>query len=171
MKSALVVVDVQNYFIGKDFKDLPKKIASHIENSRGRYDFVLFAQFVNDKDSNFVKLFGWGKCTSPPETDISPELQSFASVKNTFRKSTFSPFKSEKFVKFLKENGVGKVVVCGTDTEAYIYSSAIDAFDMGFVVEVLIDLCGSSHGKAAHETGMRLFKENLWGCIRHSKME
>ena len=169
MKTALIVVDVQNHFVNGGIRDLPKKISEYIENDGGKYDFVLFTQFVNMRGSNFTKLLGWDKCVSSPDIDIHSDLRKFVTKDNVFQKTAFSALKSELLAEFLKKNGVGKLVFCGTDTEACVYCSAVDAFDIGFEdVKVLIDLCGSSHGKEAHESVVKLLKDNLWGCVMNS---
>ncbi len=171
MKTALVIVDVQNYFISEDFRELPKKIAEYVRKEGGKYDFVLFTQFVNKRGSNFTKLLGWDKCAFSPDIDIHAELEGFARKENTFQKSAFSAFKSEAFAEFLKKNSVEKITICGTDTECCVYATAMDAFDQGFGdVKVLIDLCGSSHGKSAHEVGVKLLKDNLWGCVKKESL-
>ncbi len=76
-KSALVVVDVQNYFINKHTKGLPEKIQKFIVKNRDDFDFVLFTKFVNDKKSNYFKLWGWKDCFSSPDIDIHPALIEF----------------------------------------------------------------------------------------------
>jgi nicotinamidase-related amidase len=167
MKTALIVVDVQNNYIKEDFKDLPKKIVDYIEKEGKAYHFVLFTQFVNKRGSNFTKLLGTNESMFSPDIDIHTGLQKFITKDNLFSKCAFSAFKSEALAEFLKKNSVEKVTICGTDTECCVYATAMDAFDQGFGdVKVLIDLCGSSHGKEAHEMGVKLLKDNLWGCIK-----
>lgn len=167
MKTALIVVDVQNCFVSQDFTGLPGRIARFIEREGKNYDFILFTQFVNRRGSNFTRLLGWDRCAFSPEIDIHKDLQKFVSRDNVFRKCAFSAFKSRKFAEFLKRNSIDRITICGTDTECCVYATAMDAFDLGFSdVKVLTDLCGSSHGRAAHEMGVKLLRDNLWGCVK-----
>lgn len=45
MKTALIVIDLQNAFITPESADLPARIAAHVDASH--YDLVLFPKFVN----------------------------------------------------------------------------------------------------------------------------
>lgn len=158
-KLALLVIDVQNYFINEHTGSLPSKIASHI-NSHD-YDFVLFTKFVNRKDSNFVKMLGWGKCTSPPDTDICEELVGFANGENVFEKHTLSAFKNPGVKHFLDKNKISKLFICGTDSEACVLSSAFEAFDLGYDVHILKELCASTNGTDFHEYARTIIERNL----------
>ena len=86
MKTALVVIDVQNYFVNDKTKNLPDKIANFIENNK--FDYVLFTQFINEKDSNFVRLLNWRKCFFSPDIDIYPTLTKFATSERSIEPCT-----------------------------------------------------------------------------------
>ena len=160
-KSAILIIDVQNYFINVHTRDLPKKIAAHVRDAR--YDYVLFTKFVNNKNSNFVKMLGWDKCNSAPDTDICSELSGLVNKENAnvFEKHTLSAFKNPKLKKFLDANTVTKLYICGTDSEACVLSSAFEAFDFGFDVQILKELCASSNGKDFHEYARTIIERNL----------
>lgn len=157
MKKALIVIDVQNYFMNEHTHELPKKIAMHLENNS--YDTVAFTKFVNSPNSSFQKIFGWKKCANPPEIDIVPELQEHA--QNIFEKNGFSAFKSSKLLTFLHQNDIQEVYLCGTDTEACVLASALEAFELGFHVHVLHELCASHHGQTFHNYGKSILERNL----------
>ncbi len=156
MSKALLVIDMQNYFVNKHTKELPNKIRKFILTNGEKFDYILFTQFVNTKDSNFVKLMKWRKCFRSPETDIHPRLKEFSNFRNVFTKHTFSPFKSKEFLNFVKRNRINDFSICGTDTEACVLSTAVDAFDSGYRVKILKNLCGSHHGNKAHKIGVEL---------------
>lgn len=158
-KSALLIVDVQNYFMNSNTRHLPEKIAAHINTAS--YDFVLFTKFVNRKDSNFVKMLGWDKCNTSPETDIVPILVPFIKSSQVFEKHTLSAFKNPELEKFLKSKNINKLFVCGTDSEACVLSSAFEAFDLGHEVHILKDLCASTNGKDFHEYARTIIERNL----------
>ncbi|HLC69047.1 MAG TPA: isochorismatase family cysteine hydrolase [Candidatus Bilamarchaeaceae archaeon] len=157
MKTALIVIDVQNYFMNEHTYFLPKKIAAHMDQTS--YDVVAFTRFVNSSSSPFQKVFGWDKCIGSPDIDIVPELQPYA--KNVFEKNGFSVFRSSKLLSFLHQNAIQEVHLCGTDTEACVLSSAFDAFEAGFHVRILYDLCASTHGPAFHRAARSILERNL----------
>ena len=161
MTKALLVIDVQNYFINKHTKHLPKIISAFIKRNKNNFDYILFTKFINNRKSNFVKILKWNKCFKSPEIDIHKDILEFTNKNNVFVKAMFSPFKSKKFISFMKKNRINELYVCGTDTEACVYATAIDAFDMGYKIKILKNLCGSHHGKKQHKIGCRLIEENL----------
>lgn len=161
MKSALVVIDVQNYFVNEHTKDLPNKIRKYIKEND--FDFLIFSKEVNNKDSNFIKLLNWQKMLSSPDTDIHPILSDLAKPNNTFVKSTFSVFKNKKFPDFLKKNKITKLYFCGIDIDACLLATAFDAFDLGYDFEILRDLSKSHHGKPLDDAALKIIKKNLTG--------
>lgn len=159
MKSALVVIDVQNYFVNDKTKDLPSKIAAFIENNI--YDYVLFSQFVNESGSNFFKLLNWQKNTSSPEIDIDPAFLRFAKPENTFKKSTYSIFKANGLKEFLDRENITKLDLCGIDTDSCVLASAYDAFDLGYEVKVLKDLSLSHSGEDFHNAAIKIIDKSI----------
>src|SRR3989338_4626505 len=113
MKKALVVVDVQKYFLNEKTSDIPKKIATYIRESD--FDFILFSKFVNKKRSNWFRTLGWEKMTGPPDTDIHETLKEFADKNNVFEKTSYSVFKAQGFEKFLNKNDIEELYICGID--------------------------------------------------------
>jgi len=167
MKNALLIIDVQKFFINEFTKDIPKKIADFLMNHK--FDFVLFSQFINSENSNFVKYLNWQKMFKPPDRNIVPELGKFVTKNNIFIKSTFSVFRSKQVQNFLRENKVRKLYICGFDTDRCVLSTAIGAFDLGFEVKVLEDLCASHHGKQYHQNAIEILKRNAKVLIINSK--
>lgn len=157
-RNALVVIDVQNYFVGKG-DDLPQRIAAFIENHT--FDFVLFTKFVNHADSNFFKVLKWKKCFGSPDTDIHPLLSTYAKKYPVFEKSTYSIFKSKKFVQFLKKHNITTVFLCGMDSDGCVLASAYDGFDRGYHIEVIKELCRSHHGDKLNTAALQIIKMNV----------
>ncbi len=159
MKSLLVVIDVQNYFVNEETKYLPAKITEHIR--RNKYNFVVFTKFVNKKGSNWFKLLNWNKMTSPPETDIHLSLRNFVKDTNVFEKSTYSIFKNQKFLDFLKKNNITKIYLCGLDIDSCVLASAFEAFDLGYEVKVLEDISYSHYGEDFHKSGIKIIEKDI----------
>ena len=162
-KSALIVIDVQNYFLNSSTRHLPEKIAKFISKNKNEFDFILFTKFVNSKKSNFRRFFNWRKCHSSPDTDIAAVLSKFVNKnkKNVFVKNTFSAFKSKKLIAFLKNKKINTVHLCGTDSDACVLASAFDAFDLGFSAHVIKELCASCNGDSYDKLGKAVIERNL----------
>lgn len=159
MKIALVVIDVQNFFVNEKTKDLPRKIANFIKKSK--FDFVLFTQFVNKEDSNFFKLLNFKKSTGSPDTDISTDLLEFIHKDNLFEKSTYSIFKSPKLVEFLKKNNITKLFLCGIDSDSCVLASAFDAFDLGYKIKILKNLVKSHTDKVFDDAALKIIHKSI----------
>jgi nicotinamidase-related amidase len=160
-KSALIVIDVQTYFVNWHTKNLPKRIAGFIKRNEGKFDFVIFTRFVNKKDSNFVKCLDWRECFDPTQTGIHPELLDLASKNIVFEKTSYSIFKSKPLKRFLRENGIKRLVLCGIDIDACVLASAFEAFDLGYDVKILAGLSLSHSGGKLNEAALEIIKKNL----------
>ncbi len=159
IKTALIIIDVQNYFVNEHTKDIPDKIYSFIQ--KNKFDFVAFTKFVNNKNSNFFKLLNWKKCLSSPDTDIHPTLSRFVNKNNLFEKATYSVFKCDKLVKILKKNNINKIFLCGIDIDACVLASAFDGFDLGYEIYILRDLCLSHSGEKLDSAASEIIRKNF----------
>ena len=157
-KNALVVIDIQNYFIDECTRPLLNKITTLIESRN--FDFVLFSKFVNNSDSNFYKLLKWKECETSPGINIHPAMSKFVNKNNVFDKSTFSIFKS-KIVDFFAEHNISKIYLCGVDIDACVLASAYDGFDLGYDIEILKDCSLSSSGLELEEPTIKIIEKNL----------
>ena len=159
MANALIVIDVQNYFVNDNTKSLPVKIAKFIENNK--FDFVLFTKFVNKEGSNFFKKLNWKKCTGSPDTDIHSALTNCVDKNNVFEKSTYSILKCEKLAQFFETNEITKLFLCGIDIDACVLASAYDSFDLGYDFEILKDLSLSHYGEELNNSAHNIIEKNL----------
>lgn len=160
MKSALVVIDVQKHFAVEKAADLPKKIVTHI--NRSNYDFILFTLFRNDSNSNFHKILHWHKAMESPAIDIHPALKSFSTNDNTFEKLTYSAFKVPRFVKFLKENDINKLDICGINIDGCVLATAYEAFDLGYKIRILENLSSVASNRQDYEDSAKtIISRNL----------
>lgn len=160
MKNALLIIDVQNGFISENTETLPIKIRAFIKSHN--FDFILFFKFLNKENSNWVKILNWRGMFTQDEIEIAKELKEFSKGNNTFEKeAAFSIFSSNEFLSFLEQNKIEKLFMCGLDTHACIFMSAMDAFEKGFDVKVIEDLCDASHGVEYHDIAIKMLKSNL----------
>ena len=158
-KNALLVIDVQTYYINEHTKDMPGKIEDFIKQNN--FDFVLFTIFVNHKNSNMYKVFKWNKMMSSSDTDICENLIQFVHKDNVLQKDRYSVFKSEQFKDFLKINNVGELTLCGLDADACILASAYEGFDLGYKIHVLNELTGCHVGEDFRKYGLEIINKNI----------
>jgi len=158
MKNALIIIDVQQGFMNKFTKNIPISIKKFIDQNN--FDSILFFAFINDVDSPWYKN-GWKKMTTKVETQIVSELQPYANRENTFSKTAFSVFASKEFKKFIKEKSITDLYICGLDTHACVYATALEAYARGYNVRVIEDLCAASHGDEYHTHAIEMLKKNL----------
>lgn len=145
MKKALLVIDVQKYFLEKAPKDLPSRIADHIKSSK--YEFLAFTTFRNIAGSNWEESLGWKKCQSDKDLELPKEFKSLVTPDNIFEKRTYSALKSpDKLSKHLRRLKIEEIDLCGIDIEACVLATAYDAFDQGFKTNVLFGLSYSRSG-------------------------
>jgi nicotinamidase-related amidase len=153
----LLVVDVQNAFIKPKAKDLPERIRQRIQENP--YDHLLFTQFINRKDSNFVKLLNWTKAFDPPDTDIVSALAPYTNDENVFEKSTYSAFKSAKLLEYLRTHGITLIEVCGIESDGCVLATAFEGFDLGYEMVVLRDLMRST--STLNDATENIIKRNI----------
>ncbi len=157
--TALIVIDVQNCFVNRHTKEIPEKIVRYIKQQQ--FDHVLFTTFVLDKHSNFYKLLNWKAFYSSPDTSIHKEINPLTNRQSTFPRSTYSVFKSKRFLSFLKRNKIKEIALCGIDSDGCVLASAFDAFDLGYDVHVLRSLIASSGGKEFDQAARVVMSRNL----------
>jgi nicotinamidase-related amidase len=156
-KNVLIVIDVQKGFINTETKEIPEKIARHIENNV--YDHLIFARFINNTETPFYKKLNWKECSEPPDIDIHEALQKYARPENTFDKGTYSVFKQKSLLKFLKENNINTVYLCGLDSDGCVLASSFEGFDLGLNITILTELtASSSDNKHLHEYALKIMK-------------
>ncbi len=145
--------------MNKDTKNIPKKIADYTKEKGNEFDYMFFLKFVNNKDTIFFKQ-GWEDMMDSPETDFCPEIEEVVGEHKVFIKDTRSCLRNEKFLKFLKDNNVEELYLCGLNTNECILSNAYDGIDCGFNVFVIKDLVQTFFGQENHKTALKIL-ENI----------
>lgn len=139
-QKALLIIDVQKSAVGKS--TLPKKI----EKLQNQYEHVFVSQFQN-QGSPLLKLMNW--------TGYDDEGLAFTPVPKAFifKKKGYSSYHSK--MKDFKE-----IHLCGFDTDACIYKTAMDLIEKGIRPIVLKNYCFSEN-KTFHEMGLKLLARNI----------
>lgn len=142
MATALLIVDVQHYFMQDAPADLPVKITGHYQATS--YDTVAFTVFRNHPKSNFIESLKWDKCGEEKDTVLPTAFKDMQQADNVFERAAYSAFKTTELDTFLKQRNIERLVLCGIDTDACVLATAFEAFDLGYHVKVDFDLTYSS---------------------------
>lgn len=168
MKSALVVIDVQKFFLTNKTKDVVKKIQKYLKNNFKNYSAVYFTIFKNDNKSSLWRISGWKDCTDSPDTDICDEIKEFANDKNLFYKNILSAYKVPEIQKGLRDQNISEVDLCGFDTDCCILATAYDLFDQGIKPVVLENLTWSTSKDKLYDPAIKIVKRNI-GFVKKAK--
>lgn len=140
MNRALLIIDVQVSAVTNI--DIVKKI----EKLQYEYDDV-FVSLFNSKNSPLLKILQW--------EGYKDETLAFTPKKEAiiFNKNGYSSFLPE-----MKE--FDEVYLCGFDTDACIYKTAMDLVENNVRPIVLKDYCFSEN-QVFHNTGLNLLEKNI----------
>ena len=151
MKKLLLVLDVQNDFINDNTKDYVTKIEELIVSNK--YDEIVFTKFINNENSKWYKELNYKGCIDKQGQDIVIDTQEY----KIFEKTIYSALNNE-LRKFIKENDIEQIYLCGFDTDACIQKTALDLFENNYDVYVLKDYCMCSKGVELHNIIMNNLK-------------
>jgi len=143
MKKLLLVIDVQNDFINDHTKDYVSKIEKLINSNK--YDEIVFTKFINNENSKWYKELNYKGCIDKQGQDIVIDTQEYKIVEKTI----YSALNNE-LIKYIKENDIEQIYLCGFDTDACVQKTALDLFENNFDVYVLKDYCMCSKGVELH---------------------
>ena len=140
MSAALLIIDVQKACCTNP------SVAKEIEKLQYAYEHVFISRFVNKK-SPLIPLTQWN--------GYDTEELAFAPAPHAvvFEKNIYSSF-IDKLTAF------DEIHLCGYDTDACIYKTALDLIEHNVRPIVLTDLCGSSCDHF-HQIGLELLKRNI----------
>ena len=140
MSTALLVIDVQTASCTNS------EIAAAIEKLQYDYENVYVSRFIN-KESPLIPLMPWN--------GYENEALAFNPAPHAiiFEKNIYSSF-IEDLKKF------NEVHLCGYDTDACIYKTAMDLIEHNIRPVVLTHLCGSEN-EHFHQIGLELLKRNI----------
>ncbi len=147
---ALIVIDIPE----RGHEQLCRSIVQHIKSSD--YDEVFFTQFRNMPASNFVRRLGYREEMDEPK--ITKIFAPFLTGDNYFVKHTYSALKQPELQKILEK--FDTINICGTDTDACVLATAYDAFDQGYGVNILFELCVSKN-KELHNAAETIAARNI----------
>lgn len=165
MNKALVVIDVQKFFLTNKTRGIVKQIQVHLTKHSADYEVVYFTIFKNDPSAPLWRLSGWKDCVASPDTDICDEIKQFTSPKNLFYKHILSAAKVAEIKEGLRQNKISEVDLCGFDTDCCVLATAYDLFDQGVKPVVLENLTWSTSKEKLHAPALKMLLRNI-GFVR-----
>ena len=150
--SLLLIIDVQNNFINQNTESLISKISTLINDNR--FNDIAFTKFINDENSNFYKVLNYKGCIDEHDRDIVIDIKDY----KIFKKKTYTALTNE-LKEYIAEKNIEVVYLCGIDTDACVFKTALDLFDNNYNVKVLKDYCMSHTSLENHNMAIHLLKK------------
>ena len=137
------MTDVQNDFINAETKEYVNKIKNLIDSNT--YEEVAFTKFINSKDSLWLKKLNYHGCITKEGQAIAIDTKNY----KVFEKTIYSALNDE-LKTYIKQNEIDEIYLCGFETDACIFKTAIDLFENGYNVYVLKDYTMTHLGLEMH---------------------
>jgi len=154
-RRALVIIDMQNGFINRETKPLPKKIRDFVKEHK-IFDCIIKTKYINHKHTACYQLEQWMDCMENSEaSNICNELANVGSY--IIKKDKYTCF-TEDFKRIIRSNEINKIYFCGVNTGCCVLHSVLDAYEDVLECYVIEDLCGSTSGKHYHDISIELLK-------------
>ena len=152
MKELLLVIDLQKDFINDNTENISCNIEKLISSKK--YKYVVFTKFINDINSSFYKTLNYKGCMSEDGRKIVIDTLEYPILE----KKTYTALNYE-LKKFIEDNDIKKIYLCGIDTDACVLKTAIDLFENNLEVKVIEDCCMSHSGKEYHNSAINMLKK------------
>lgn len=143
MNKLLLVIDVQKDFINENTKPILLKIEELVNS--GKFKNIVFTRFINNVNSVFYKELNYKGCLTKEQQQIAIDTKDY----KIFDKKIYSSLNDE-LKKYLKENSIDEIYLCGFDTDACVFKTALDLFENDYNVYVLKDYCMSGKSVELH---------------------
>ena len=135
---ALMIVDMQKGLMKESNSHLIPKINAYLKEKH--FEKVIYTKFYNHLDSQYVYLLNWKKMISEDEIEICVDQVDDSIV---FPKCSYGI--SYEQIRWLKEQHINEVVLCGTDIDACVLAIAYNLFDNGIKPYFKWDLLASAN--------------------------
>ncbi len=155
--SCLILCDLQKGIDDSDKLEEYEDVLSRKLNLDD-FDKVIATKFKNILNSPFRRLLRDFSMTSGDET----ELISFAECNSDviFGRGTRSIFNSE-LIEYIEDNNITNIYLCGYDLCTTILVSALDAFNAGYNLHILTDLCETSYPEPCKQASLEILNINV----------
>lgn len=163
--AALLLIDLQNYFIHPDGKAfiapsgriLPKLLAL-AGAWRARDLPLVLTRHVDDgvKHPLMVRWWEGALLGDDPDSRLIPELEPFLESSILIQKHWYDPFRKTGLAQILKGRGVNQVVIGGVMAHLCCETAARSAFAYDFLPFFLLDGTASDHSENHEATLLNL---------------
>jgi len=126
-----------------------------VEEIQYSYKYVIITKFYNKKDSQFRRLIKWNRFSinsNDTELAFNPKDNAFVIEKNKYTCI------DNNFIKYINDNKITKIDICGIDTDICVLKCAVDIFELNLVPNILAPLCGSHAGNEYHNVSLKILE-------------
>lgn len=165
MATALLVIDMQKYFLSMAGGSVIPNITKLISHFRSRSLPCIFTQHGH-KEAELTPPFKnqlvrkWGPegsiAVDTVDWELIPEISAQVDSSPIVAKNTYDGFINTDLAHILEKGKVERVVVVGVMTDCCCDTTARAAFNRGYETWLVSDACGSAN-KRQHEAGLRGF--------------
>lgn len=153
----LLLVDVQQGFMNKETKSIPREIEKHVNNFS--YDLIIATRFINKNESLHKSELNMQDMTMlSSNAKLVDNINSIVDI--VLMKSTYTSLTPD-VIKLLEKNEMKEVYLAGLNTDTSIMATAFDLFDKGIKPKVLSNLCGSVAGQEMNIAALDILKKAL----------
>lgn len=172
-KFALVLIDVQNDFDDAMSPDFEKNVKALLQLCRSQGIEIIhvrsgFDSGMSDWPSSYKRMLkGKIKCIRGTEGANPMPFASAEASERVFYKSNFDSFSNSKFSPYLRTAGKKHLLLAGVTTALCVFSTALSAFNSGYLVTFVEDCCGanSEHG---HRFVLRRYDRFVFDRVSYS---
>lgn len=152
MKTALIIIDVQNILVetGFETEKLLEKIAYLQDRARSKNIEIIYVQHIEN-----------------PEAQTSEDWQLSALLnrkpdEKVFQKRYNSIFKETGLKEYLDQQGIEQLVLCGMQTEYCVDTSVKVGFEYGYKLIIPEGAVTTFDGEDIPAETLNEFYENIW---------
>ncbi|MEU5632147.1 isochorismatase family cysteine hydrolase [Streptomyces rishiriensis] len=159
--TALLVIDVQQGFANQHSRGIIPAVVRLVEGWQAAGAPVVLSRFHNKPGSPYETITGWTRLRTAEEQALVAELAPFVNdAAAVIEKAQSSVFTSEG-AEIIRTSGWTDLVLCGIDTDACVYDSAVAAYQSGYRPWIVTDACASSGGAQYHDAALLLAARNI----------
>ena len=141
----LFIIDIQKGFITESNKFLIKNFINLIKSNN--FHKIVATQFINKKDSQYIKSLNWNDMFSSPKIDFAVNLPRNAIIikKHSYGLPT-NLFKKDglRLPNGLSLSKSDDIYICGTDYDACVLAVGYQLFDANYTIKFIESCIGSS---------------------------
>lgn len=158
---ALLVIDVQNGFLNRHSRDVVPSVVRLVDGWQTLGAPVALTRFHNEPGSPYEKITGWTKLRTAEEQALVPELSPYLAKASAIIDKGQSSALTARGTQLIQDAGWTDLVLCGLDTDACVYDSAVAAYQNGYRPWIVTDACASTGGPQYHDAALLLAERNL----------